>query len=573
MHSPHTADSADAVTDNSTRSAVESVTDTLDTVSTEPAGQLTPQLTPELTAELDAADAELAAGAAEPDEPDDVKPQVKAVKMGPKAATAEHPLDLSMLPAKRDYRRIDAFCREFVTVPKGTGSGGRLKLRGWQRDEIVKAMYPPTGARPRQGVVSMPRGNGKSSLAAALGVYGLLADGIDGASVLIVASDERQARIVFNIARRIIELDQRLYEQVKIFQDKIVCPATDSVMAPLPAEPAALQGFDPTLTIVDELHVVTEPVWDAMALAAGKREQSLTLAISTPADKIDSVMWRLVEYGRGHPEDKTFRLVEYGAPADCRIDDRDAWHVANRALGDFLHVDALEATLKTTREAPFRRYRLGQWVGVADAWLPWGVWATRVDPAGRVLPDDGARVCLAFDGSASGDSTALIGCTMDDERPHVFTVAVWEAPTDDPRWRVPRNEVAAMVDAAFDRWEVTELAADPWGWRTELEEWTARHAGKVVEWNTAHAARMAPATDRMYAAIATDRLTHDGNDTLATHMGNAVAKRTPMGDLVSKDKRGSTRKIDACVAAIVAHDRAAWHRANPPKRRRVVVHQ
>ena len=32
-----------------------------------------------------------------------------------------------------------------------------------------------------------------------------------------------------------------------------------------------------------------------------------------------------------------------------------------------------------------------------------------------------------------------------------------------------------------------------------------------------------------------------------------------MGDLVSKDKRGSPRKIDAAVAAIVAYDRAAWH--------------
>lgn len=31
-----------------------------------------------------------------------------------------------------------------------------------------------------------------------------------------------------------------------------------------------------------------------------------------------------------------------------------------------------------------------------------------------------------------------------------------------------------------------------------------------------------------------------------------------MGDLVSKDKRGSTRKIDAAVAAIVAFDRAAY---------------
>lgn len=491
---------------------------------------------------------------------------------GPKAPVAEHELDLSMLPEKRDYRRVDAFAREFLRVPKGTGAGETFRLRPWQR-QVVKRLYPPTGKRPRQGVLSLPRGNGKSGLAAVLALYGLLADGVEGAQVAVVASDERQARIVFNAARRMVELDERLREQVQVFTDRIYVPRTDSMLMPLPAEPAALQGWDPSLVIVDELHVVTEPVWDAMALAAGKRPESLTLAISTPADKLDSVMWRLVEYGRSHADDRSFVLVEYAAPDGCALDDRAAWKQANPALGDFLHEDAVEATLKTTREAAFRRYRLGQWTGTADSWLGWGMWELCRHPDGLELPADDTEVVLAFDGSASGDSTALVGCTIPkgDELPHVFVVGMWEAPADDPRWRVPRGEVAGMIDAAFDRWKVRELAADPWGWRTELEQWSAKHGGAVVEWNTAHAGRMAPATDRAYAAISEQRLTHDGHEQLAVHMQNAVAKRSPMGDLISKDKRNSTRKIDGAVGAIVAIDRAAWHKANPPKRRRAAA--
>lgn len=489
-----------------------------------------------------------------------------AIPMGPKAATADEYLDLSWLPAKRDYRRIDAFAREYLRVPKGKGAGAPFRLRPWQRD-LVKQMYPPTGSRPRQGLVSMPRGNGKSGLAAALALYGLLADDETGAQVLVVASDERQARIVFNAARRMVQLDSRLSEQVQIYRDQLYVPATDSAMFPLPAEEAALQGYDPSLVIVDELHVVTEKVWNAVALAAGKREQSLTLAISTPADSVDSIMWRLVEYGRANPDDRQFRLVEYAAPDGCAIDDEAAWKAANPALGDFLHVDALETTLKTTREEAFRRYRLGQWVGRADSWIPWGKWETLEHPE-PVLPDDGERVTLAFDGSASGDSTALIGCTLEG---YVFTIAVWTAPDDDPRWRVPRHEVTSTIASAFERWDVLELAADPWGWRSELEEWHAAHGGRVAEWNTAYARRMAPATDRFYAAVMEGQLSHDGNPLLAEHIGNAVAKSTAMGDLITKDRRGSTRKIDAAVAAIVAYDRAAWHLANPPKRRRVAA--
>jgi len=69
----------------------------------------------------------------------------------------------------------------------------------------------------------------------------------------------------------------------------------------------------------------------------------------------------------------------------------------------------------------------------------------------------------------------------------------------------------------------------------------------------------------------TGELSHDGDPVLSEHMSNAVAKSTAMGDLISKDKRNSNRKIDSAVAAIVAYDRAAWHLANPPKRRRVVA--
>ena len=491
---------------------------------------------------------------------------MSTMRAGPKSAVDPRRLNLDGLPAKRDYRRIAAFAQQFLRVPKGTGALQPFKLRKWQQD-IARAMYPATGKRPRQGLVSMPRGNGKSALAAVFALYGLFADEIEGAQVLIVASDERQARIVFNAAKRMIELSPPLLGQVQIFQDRIVVPNTASELRPLPAEPNALQGYDPTLMIVDELHVVTDTVWEAVSLAAGKRPESLTLAISTPADNTESVMWRLVEYGRRNPDDKLFKLIEYAAPAGCDINDRAAWKIANPALGDFLHEDALEATLMTTREAPFRRYRLGQWVGQAQSWLPWGVWDKLADK-GRGLPDDGETVVLAFDGSASGDSTALIGCTLDG---YVFVVEIWEAPENDPRWRVPRGEVANVIDQAIERWDVRELAADPWGWRSELEEWADKHKGVVVEWNTAHRGRMAPATDRVYSAVMTGELSHDGDSRLSEHIQNAVAKSTAMGDLISKDKRNSNKKIDSAVAAIVAYDRAAWHLANPPKRRRVAA--
>jgi hypothetical protein len=68
---------------------------------------------------------------------------------GPKAAVTAEPLDLSGFPAP-GWRRVDAFAREYLRVPKGTGAGGPFMLRRWQLD-IVRAMFPMRGVRPGQG--------------------------------------------------------------------------------------------------------------------------------------------------------------------------------------------------------------------------------------------------------------------------------------------------------------------------------------------------------------------------------------------------------------------------------------
>jgi phage terminase large subunit-like protein len=131
------------------------------------------------------------------------------------------------------------------------------------------------------------------------------------------------------------------------------------------------------LQVVDELHVVTEAVWEAVTSVAGKRPESLTLAISTPATSPDSIMWRLVEHGRAG-DDPAFYFREYAAPEGCAVDDRKAWRMGNPALAcrdPFLSEDGIEAARKTIREPVFRQLRLGQWVTGAESWLPWGAWA------------------------------------------------------------------------------------------------------------------------------------------------------------------------------------------------------
>lgn len=481
------------------------------------------------------------------------------MKAGPKGQIKVDPIDFTHYPPGRAAQR-EQFIYDALILPRGHGAKKPFDLRSFQ-NEIIRGSFAP---KIRTSLISIPRANGKTMLAAALGLAEMFV-GPPSAEVLVVASDQRQANITLRYAKRMVELNPDLEERMLVYADRLYLPENDATLLPLPAEPGALHGHDPSLMVVDELHVVTEEVWEAVTSVAGKRPESLTLAISTPADSPDSVMWRLVEHGR-NGTDPSFYFKEFSAPAGCAVDDRTAWREANPALScedPFLSEDGLEAVLKTIREPVFRQLRLGQWVTGVESWLSWGAWAECEAPR-AVRADE--RVVLAFDGSASGDSTALVGCTMDG---YVWLEGIWENPGDD-RWRVPREKVDIAVQMAFQKYNVAELACDPWGWRSEIEAWAQRHGeNRVLEWNTAAAQRMAPATDRLYQAVMTKQVSHDGDEQLSSHIAHCVAKRTPMGDLVSKDKRGSPRKIDAAVAAIVAYDRAAWHSSRSTKKRTV----
>jgi phage terminase large subunit-like protein len=486
-----------------------------------------------------------------------------------KTPTGEHALPL-IVPSyfnKSGPKRIIQWIEYYCITPKGVGAKTNFDLRPFQK-KIIRGAF---NKKVRQALVSVPRANGKSSLAAALAVQNLI-DGPESAEVVIVASTKEQAGIVFRAAKRMIELNPLLENRVQIYRDKIFHPATNGALFSLPADPDALHGYDPSLLIVDELHVVTHETWEAATTAAGKRPESLTLAISTPSNSHDSIMWELVQHGR-KGTDKQFFFTEWAAPEGCRIDDEAAWKTANPALAcrkPFLKADAMRAVMKTVREEPFRQLRLGQWVGKVNKWLPFESWDFCQDTTISIGPDK--PITAFFDGSVSGDSTAIIGCTVTkDGVPHIFPIGIWEKPEDaEKSWRVPRKEVNDTVDFMFTAYNVLELACDPPHWRTEIEQWADKHGKtKVIEFPTNQVSRMAPAVDRFYALVMEKKITHNGDERVTRHLNNcAVSRTTVYGDMLGKDRRNSTNKIDAGIGAIGALQRAS-HYANKPRKRAV----
>lgn len=120
----------------------------------------------------------------------------------------------------------------------------------------------------------------------------------------------------------------------------------------------------------------------------------------------------------------------------------------------------------------------------SDAWISQPVWASRVDVSKVVA--DREMIVLGFDGSrgrAKGkpDATALIGCRVNDG--HLFQIGVWEAgdhPNDWPDWEPSIVEIEAALASTFTRYRVVGFYADPGkDWRSHINEWEKRWGQQV----------------------------------------------------------------------------------------------
>jgi phage terminase large subunit-like protein len=138
-----------------------------------------------------------------------------------------------------------------------------------------------------------------------------------------------------------------------------------------------------------------------------------------------------------------------------------------------------------------------------------------------------------------------------DQRPHLDLVELWEAAGR----QVPIVDVEAAIRAACRRWRVLEIAADPFRWARSLQLLDGEGL-PVLEYPQSPG-RMTPATARFYEAVVNGQLTHSGDSRLARHVANAVLREDARGARLAKERKDSPRRIDAAVAAVMAHDRAA----------------
>lgn len=484
-----------------------------------------------------------------------LRPEARRGSGAQRRITSWEPPDTTpwAVPGRSHADRVIAFIEQHELIPSGKDTGKPVVLRPWQK-RLIRRVYGPDKAPHRAAIVSLARGNGKSALAAFIAVAELYLT--PSSEVLCVATTERQARIVYFRAARIIESSPVLREHALVYANRsdpyVVLPGRNGFMAPMPADERSLQGWQPTFCVVDEVGFVEVGTWTAMQSASGKHPRSLVLGIGTPGyDK--GLMFGLRTAAASDDPPPGFAYVEHSANPSAGVKDRREWKRANPALGDFLQPDALALDAATLPPNVFRTFRLGLWADREEQWMSSDVWDALPVVAG--WPPDGTPVTLGFDGSVAVDATGIVGKDLSSGR--WFVVAKWERPKADRRWRVPRDQVRHAIEAAFHRWRVVSMYADPWHFRDMLAELAEQYGeARVISFPTNVRMRMATATDRFMSAVHGGGASWDGDEALRRHVLAAVAEVTPAGEVIRK-RADKPQAIDLAVAAILAEEAAA----------------
>jgi phage terminase large subunit-like protein len=464
-----------------------------------------------------------------------------------RARSLERPPWRSWRTRSRSARAI-RFIESYCVTPKGHGAGEPVKLARFQR-ELLEAVLDDTTVR--SAVCSIARGNGKSTLTAAVALWALH-DDEHSPEVPVVATTLAQAiRTVWNSCRRMTEVSPELADRTIVYTavgaTRLYVPWNNGALFPLPADPDGLQGLDPSFAVVDEVGFVSQDLWDAMVLASGKRPRSLVLGIGTPNVEQAGAMWELRERVRSGRPLPGFRWIEHAADEGCDTTDRVQWRKANPAIGaGFLAEDALEMAQATSPEASFRVYRLGLWAQAAECWLPPGAWEACEAEGGLV---DGAPTWVGVDVGLRRDSTAVAVVQRRPDGRVWVEATVW----DPSAGVVDLADVMAFLRALCDRYTVREIVFDP-----RLFELPARELldeGLPMVEFPQQVDRMAPACAHAYEMIVAGKVAHGADPMLTAHVLAAQQRPYERGWTLSKNR--SRRHIDGAIAMVLALWRAA----------------
>jgi len=480
------------------------------------------------------------------------------------------PGDLRGEPAQLDDEKRALIYRMYEVYPRGHALAGRRRFK--------------------RCALSLRKGTAKTELAAWLAAVELHQDGpvrcdgfdanglpvgvgvVDPYIPMVAYTEEQSDELAYGALRVILQYSP-LAGDFDIGLERIMRAGGDGKAVSLATSPNARDGARTTFQVFDETHRLASP-----SLRAAHRTMLANIPKRFLSDAWSFEITTAPAPGEGSVAEDTMdyaRQVADGKISDARL------FFFHRQASDEHDLSTSEGIRAAVLEASGPAAAWSDIDGIAEQWKdPTAdrtylerVWLNRLVRASERAFDveqwrtlaqadytvaDGAMITVGFDGARWRDATALVGTEI--LTGFQWLIGLWEKPYNLEGWEVPQAEVDEAIAAAFARWEIWRMYADPPYWESLVAEWAGRYGEtRVVEWWTSRRKAMAYAIRGFHTAIQSNELTHDGSPHLARHVGNACRRQISLHDdqgipmwTIYKEQPESPHKIDAAMAAILS---------------------
>lgn len=483
----------------------------------------------------------------------------------------------------------------FIRHFEGDVAGQPILLEPWEKFILwnVFGWKRADGTRRfRTAYNEVARKNGKSTFAAGIGLYGLVADGESAPQIFSGAVTKKQARdVLHSKAEKYVKHSPTLRKNLNISKvdGTISWDANDGRFEPLGKDSDTQEGFNPHMAILDELHAHKDrTVWDVIDSALGARAQPLVFVITTAGVNQAGICYSQREYAaqvlEGVIEDETLFAIIFTIDADDDWQDEACWIKANPNLNISVRLDDMRRMAEKAGKKPselnnFLTKKMNVWTSQTVAWTNINEWK-KSPPAIDESLLIGQSCFSGLDLSSNTDLTALVHLFPWDDDQLVVLPRFW-IPKDNIQERertdrvlyqkwVKKGLVTATEGNVIDyesimdrvkedgrQFDVQQIAFDRWGFEAIRQRLIGDDGGVPEEIMIAFGqgyASMSPAMKKLEELYLAGRLIGLNHPVLLWMAGNVQAKSDPAENIkpVKGDGKGhSTKRIDGIVALIM----------------------
>lgn len=488
----------------------------------------------------------------------------------------------------RKYRPADNLCAFVELLPhiKGPLAGQPISLEPWQIFVLttVFGWVRKDGRRRfRRAYIEVPRGNAKSTLSSAVGLYMLTADGEGGAECYSLATTRDQARIVFGDAQAMARKSAgfRARYDVTVGAHNVHVINTASKFEALSAEGSTLDGLNIHFGCIDELHAhKTRTVYDVVETGTGKRDNSLLWVITTAGSDRAGICYEvrtfLTRVLDGVVEDDSQFGIIYG------VDDGDDWATeaalikANPNWGVSVRPEVILPLQAKALQLPsatnnFRTKHCNEWVNADTAWMDIRAWERCADTSLRIEDFEGQPCWIGIDLASKVDVASMAILFEHDGKVAAFV-----------RHYLPEDTIFTATNSQYQGWmnagRITATHGNVIDFsliEAELLDWMERFEVKAVafdpfqatQFSTRMLAEGLPMIEvrptvlnfsepmkQLEALVLGSKFTFDGDPVLTWMVSNVVCHLDAKDNIYPRKERPEN-KIDGVVAILMALNR------------------